>query len=177
MKFPKPVLPSFRWVAAFVMLSLMATNAALEVGLLCWPDLKPLLAAPASCCEKKKRSCCEEPEAAPVAVKTRTRGGFPYKIVCTCKCCGPVCPMGEACTCNAPKIKMRLPGQLFLAAIGCTPNGPADYVPASLGFIFLPSVVAGPSEPIIERLTFSPTDDSLPEFESTPPTPPPRRAA
>ncbi len=63
-------------------------------------------------------------------------------VACSCTCCGPVCPMGAACCCDAPKtvkVPAHLDGIILIRGDKCHPNGTWFPVfPASVFFRFLP---------------------------------------
>jgi hypothetical protein len=109
-------------------------------------------------------SCCESK---PIAAKRASSH--------SCPCCGPNCPMGDACTCGHPA--RSSPG-FYCLAPSCHPSADlseSGFVPPSLAFQFLPGDAC--ATPIVRIRLLRTQQDSL-IFRShcaAPPSPPPER--
>jgi hypothetical protein len=160
-----------RRVAGWLLLSVFAVNGCLEISLVARECLL-LRERPATA-----RSCCD-------ARAQRASGGCcgargevrEMVIVCTCKCCGPVCPMGEKCTCNSPKIRVPLM-TAFLAPIGCHEGDAPDA--AATGkllprFTFIMPAALSAFSREAATPAFPLRDEDVASVDLPPETPPPR---
>jgi hypothetical protein len=172
-----------RYVCAFFLLAIIASQGTAEMALLLTTHPLPTAFATeknhqsnasessrhgGSCCESKPSFCSEEKPAAHDVV------------VCTCQCCGPVCPMGAKCTCNAPKVHVSSD---FLATIvfrpmTCHPVDPQSegWLPPSLQYMFLPPV-AYEINPLYDAGNPIPYDTRIDSGAREPLLPPPKQMA
>lgn len=162
----------YRFICAWVCLTVILTNGVAELGLLLRINPLPTVLALLHTSSSKPpvaHCCCQVPP--------KVEAGE-YRIICTCTCCGDHCPMGAACTCNAPKLRIRVAG-LFFKAPSCHPEGADEggLIPQSLGFVFVvPRPPVATSLPAMYETIAQPTLAEI-CFFSKPVPPPPKAAA
>lgn len=150
-----------RWLAAVLLLALMAVNFTAE-GLALYMSSRALFVAHgevASCCSGKKPTV--------------------EKHACGCPDCGDNCPMGNACTCGSDGGHHSRGTGLFFQAPGCHPDDDvsgSSYLPLSLRLVFVkPADVVVHGRLAFIRMTLEPAWDVAGERPS-PAVPPPRWA-
>ena len=128
-----------------------------------------------SCCAEKP-SCCADDSGEPEITSAPPHD----MVVCTCRCCGSVCPMGAKCTCNAPKVHVSsdFMATIVFRPMTCHPADPLanGWLPPSLQYSFLPALSYHlPAVAVIERPYTRPAFCTL--GVQRPPVPPPKSIA